>query len=109
MTVATIVASLLPIMWSTRTGAEVMKPLATPVIGGMVSSLIHISIVTPVIFASLRERELNKQSEPAIRVASDSGRRKRRYRSGMLISNLKKSPRSHCRFTGTRSCGRLSL
>ena len=35
MTVATIVASLLPIMWSSRTGAEVMKPLATPVIGGM--------------------------------------------------------------------------
>jgi Cu(I)/Ag(I) efflux system membrane protein CusA/SilA len=58
MTVATIVASLLPIMWSTRTGAEVMKPLATPVIGGMVSSLIHILIVTPVIFAWLREKEL---------------------------------------------------
>jgi copper/silver efflux system protein len=58
MTVATIIASLLPIMWSTRTGAEVMKPLATPVIGGMLSSLIHILIVTPVIFAWLREREL---------------------------------------------------
>ena len=60
MTVATIVASLLPIMWSTRTGAEVMKPLATPVIGGMLSSLIHILIVTPVIFAWLRERELTR-------------------------------------------------
>jgi Cu(I)/Ag(I) efflux system membrane protein CusA/SilA len=59
MTVATIVASLLPIMWSTRTGAEVMKPLATPVIGGMLSSLLHILIVTPVIFAWLRERELS--------------------------------------------------
>ncbi len=64
MTVATIVASLIPIMWSTRTGAEVMKPLATPVIGGMVSSLLHILVVTPVIFAWLREREL-----PATRVA----------------------------------------
>jgi Cu(I)/Ag(I) efflux system membrane protein CusA/SilA len=63
MTVATIVASLLPIMWSHRQGAEVMKPLATPVIGGMVSSLIHILIVTPVIFAWLRERELKKKSE----------------------------------------------
>jgi Cu(I)/Ag(I) efflux system membrane protein CusA/SilA len=61
MTVATIIASLLPIMWSTRTGAEVMKPLATPVIGGMVSSLVHILIVTPVIFAWLRERELRKE------------------------------------------------
>lgn len=58
MTVATIVASLLPIMWSTRTGSEIMKPLATPVIGGMVSSLLHILIVTPVIFVWLRSREL---------------------------------------------------
>ncbi|MDQ3621421.1 MAG: CusA/CzcA family heavy metal efflux RND transporter [Verrucomicrobiota bacterium] len=61
MTVATIVASLLPIMWSTRTGAEVMKPLATPVIGGMVSSLLHILIVTPVIFVWLRSRERKAQ------------------------------------------------
>ncbi len=60
MTVATIVASLLPIMWSTRTGSEVMKPLATPVIGGMVSSLLHILIVTPAIFVWLRSRELKK-------------------------------------------------
>jgi Cu(I)/Ag(I) efflux system membrane protein CusA/SilA len=62
MTVATTVASLFPIMWSTRPGAEVMKPLATPVIGGMISSLIHILIVTPVIFAWLRERELRKDA-----------------------------------------------
>ena len=60
MTVATIVASLLPIMWSHRPGSEVMQPLATPVIGGMVSSLLHILVVTPVIFAILRERELRK-------------------------------------------------
>jgi Cu(I)/Ag(I) efflux system membrane protein CusA/SilA len=58
MTVSTIVAGLLPIMWSTRTGAEVMKPLATPVLGGMVSSLLHVLVVTPVIFSWLREREL---------------------------------------------------
>ena len=60
MTVASIVASLLPIMWSHRQGAEVMKPLATPVIGGMISSLIHILIVTPVIFLWLRGREFKK-------------------------------------------------
>lgn len=58
MTVATVVAGLLPIMWSTRVGAEVMKPLATPVLGGMVSSLLHVLIVTPVIFTWLREREI---------------------------------------------------
>lgn len=62
MTVATIVASLLPIMWSHRQGAEVMKPLATPVIGGMISSLVHILIVTPVIFLWLRGREFKKGS-----------------------------------------------
>ncbi len=62
MTVATIVASLLPIMWSHRPGSEVMQPLATPVIGGMVSSLLHILVVTPVIFAILRERELKSQT-----------------------------------------------
>jgi Cu(I)/Ag(I) efflux system membrane protein CusA/SilA len=64
MTVATIVASLLPIMWSTRTGAEVMKPLATPVIGGMISSLLHILIVTPVIFVWLRT-ERGLRTKPA--------------------------------------------
>src|SRR5262245_61087632 len=37
MTVSTVIAGLVPIMWSTRVGAEVMKPLATPVLGGMVS------------------------------------------------------------------------
>jgi Cu(I)/Ag(I) efflux system membrane protein CusA/SilA len=58
MTVATTVASLLPIFWSHRTGVEIMQPLATPVIGGMLSSLVHILVVTPVIFAWLRERQL---------------------------------------------------
>jgi Cu(I)/Ag(I) efflux system membrane protein CusA/SilA len=60
MTVATVVAGLLPLMWSTRTGAEFMKPLAAPVLGGMVSSLLHVLVVTPVIFTWLRERELRK-------------------------------------------------
>ncbi len=60
MTVATIVASLLPILWSHRQGSEVMKPLAVPVIGGMISSLLHILIVTPVIFLWLRGREFKK-------------------------------------------------
>jgi Cu(I)/Ag(I) efflux system membrane protein CusA/SilA len=65
MTVSTVVAGLLPIMWSTRVGAEVMKPLATPVLGGMISSLLHVLIVTPVIFFWLRERRLDLQALPA--------------------------------------------
>jgi Cu(I)/Ag(I) efflux system membrane protein CusA/SilA len=45
-----------------------MKPLATPVIGGMISSLLHILIVTPAIFVWLRSRELittKRAEEPA--------------------------------------------
>jgi copper/silver efflux system protein len=68
MTVSTVVAGLLPIMWSTSTGSEVMKPLATPVLGGMVSSLLHVLIVTPVIFFWLRERELRKGGKKRINV-----------------------------------------
>ena len=58
MTVSTVIASLLPVMWSTQTGAEVMKPLAAPVIRGILSSLIHILIITPVIFYWLHVRKL---------------------------------------------------
>lgn len=72
MTVTTIVVGLVPIFWSSRTGAEVMKPLATPVLGGMVSSLLHVLIVTPVIFAWLREREL-AQLEESARVGKAEG------------------------------------
>jgi Cu(I)/Ag(I) efflux system membrane protein CusA/SilA len=63
MTVSTVVAGLLPIMWSTRVGAEVMKPLATPVLGGMISSLLHVLVVTPVIFFWIQERRLGLQGQ----------------------------------------------
>ena len=62
MTVATIVASLmvilLPVFSGERTGIEIMRPIAVPVVGGMISSLLHILILTPVLFFSLRKREL---------------------------------------------------
>ena len=63
MTVTTIVAGLLPIMWSTGAGSEVMRPLATPVFGGMVSSLVHVLIVTPVIFYWMRLWELKREAK----------------------------------------------
>jgi Cu(I)/Ag(I) efflux system membrane protein CusA/SilA len=71
MTVSTVVAGLLPIMWSTSAGAEVMKPLATPVLGGMVSSLLHVLIVTPVIFFWLRERELRRKGIVLLRAKTE--------------------------------------
>jgi Cu(I)/Ag(I) efflux system membrane protein CusA/SilA len=61
MTVSTVVAGLLPIMWSNRVGADVMKPLATPVLGGMVSSLIYVLVVTPVFFYWIQEYRLRPE------------------------------------------------
>jgi len=72
MTVSTVVAGLLPIMWSTRVGSEVMKPLATPVLGGMVSSLLHVLVVTPVIFFLLHERRLGLHLQPPSTAAARS-------------------------------------
>lgn len=73
MTVSTVVGSLLPIMWSTSAGAEIMKPLATPVLGGMVSSLLGVLVVTPVIFFWLRERELAREEREARSLARTAG------------------------------------
>jgi Cu(I)/Ag(I) efflux system membrane protein CusA/SilA len=50
MTVATTMIGLLPIFWSSGVGADVMKPIAAPIVGGMVTSTIHVLIITPVIF-----------------------------------------------------------
>jgi Cu(I)/Ag(I) efflux system membrane protein CusA/SilA len=61
MTVSTIVVGLLPIMWSTSAGSEVMKPLATPVLGGMLSSLLHVLVVTPVVFFWMRDYKLKRE------------------------------------------------
>src|SRR5213075_770005 len=77
MTVSTVVAGLLPIMWSTRVGAEVMKPLAAPVLGGMISSLAHVLIVTPVVFSWLQERRLGLSVEPIVAPSPAPNKKKR--------------------------------
>jgi len=58
MTVAAIMAGLLPIMWSRGTGAEVMQRIAVPMIGGMVSSTVLTLVVIPAIYAALRQVRL---------------------------------------------------
>jgi copper/silver efflux system protein len=50
MTVATTIIGLLPILWSTGVGADVMKPIATPIVGGMVTSTVFVLVIIPVIF-----------------------------------------------------------
>ncbi|QSV46663.1 efflux RND transporter permease subunit [Geobacter benzoatilyticus] len=58
MTVAVALLGLVPIMWSSGTGADVMKPIAAPMIGGMITSAIHVLIMTPVIFVLMKKRDL---------------------------------------------------
>ena len=60
MTVAVVMASLVPIMWSSGVGSDVMKPIAAPIIGGMVTSTIHVLIITPVIFYIMKRRALRR-------------------------------------------------
>jgi copper/silver efflux system protein len=60
MTVGTAMIGLLPIMWSTGVGADVMQPLAAPMIGGLITSTIHVLVVTPVLFSYMKERALRK-------------------------------------------------
>ncbi len=82
MTVSTVVAGLMPIMWSSSAGAEVMRPLAAPVLGGMVSSLLHVLVVTPVIFYWLRARYLPASDEPTGALS------RRQLLSGLLIVGI---------------------
>lgn len=58
MTVVAIMAGLLPIMWSTGTGSEVMRRIAAPMVGGMVSSTVLTLVVIPVIYALVKRRQL---------------------------------------------------
>jgi Cu(I)/Ag(I) efflux system membrane protein CusA/SilA len=60
MTVSVVMAGLVPIMWSTGVGSDIMKPIAAPIIGGMVTSTIHVLIITPVIFYIMKVHALRK-------------------------------------------------
>jgi copper/silver efflux system protein len=58
MTVTAVLASLIPILWETGIGSDVMKPIAAPIVGGMITSTIHVLILVPVFFALMKERAL---------------------------------------------------
>ncbi|MBI3004597.1 MAG: efflux RND transporter permease subunit [Ignavibacteriales bacterium] len=60
MTVTTSMIALIPIMWSTGVGADVMQPLAAPMIGGLLTSTIHVLVVTPILFSYMKEYALKK-------------------------------------------------
>jgi Cu(I)/Ag(I) efflux system membrane protein CusA/SilA len=67
MTVTAVILSLAPILWETGIGSDVMKPIAAPIVGGMITSTIHVLILVPVFFLLMKRRQLRRgqlQSQP---------------------------------------------
>jgi Cu(I)/Ag(I) efflux system membrane protein CusA/SilA len=60
MTVSVSLFALIPILWSTGVGSDVMKPIVLPMVGGVITSATHILLVTPLIFLMTKEYELRK-------------------------------------------------
>ena len=60
MTVTAVILSLTPILWETGIGSDVMKPIAAPIVGGMITSTIHVLILVPVFFLLIRRRTLRQ-------------------------------------------------
>jgi Cu(I)/Ag(I) efflux system membrane protein CusA/SilA len=60
MTVCVVLASLIPILWESGISSDVMKPIAAPLVGGMITSTIHVLILVPVFFALMKERALRR-------------------------------------------------
>ncbi|MGV3586789.1 MAG: efflux RND transporter permease subunit [Adhaeribacter sp.] len=63
MTVSVSLFGLIPVLWATGVGTDVMLPIVLPMIGGVFTSSIHILLVTPVIFEMTKEYELNKHGK----------------------------------------------
>ena len=72
MTVCVVLASLIPILWETGVGSDVMKPIAAPIVGGMITSTIHVLILVPVFFALMKERALRRGT---LRLQTDNSKK----------------------------------
>jgi Cu(I)/Ag(I) efflux system membrane protein CusA/SilA len=60
MTVSAVILSLAPILWESGIGSDVMKPIAAPIVGGMITSTIHVLILVPVFFLLMKKRALRR-------------------------------------------------
>ena len=74
MTVVAIMAGLLPILWSTGTGSEVMQRIAVPMIGGMISSTILTLVVIPAIYGLIKGWRLPMKSERTVETGTEARR-----------------------------------
>ncbi|MDR3742398.1 MAG: CusA/CzcA family heavy metal efflux RND transporter [Terracidiphilus sp.] len=62
MTVTAVILSLAPILWETGIGSDVMKPIAAPIVGGMITSTIHVLILVPVFFLLIKRHALRQHA-----------------------------------------------
>jgi Cu(I)/Ag(I) efflux system membrane protein CusA/SilA len=69
MTVTAVLASLAPILWASGIGSDVMKPIAAPIVGGMITSTIHVLILVPVFFLMVKERAQRVRSTDNVKTA----------------------------------------
>lgn len=88
MTVSVVILSLAPIMFEHGIGSDVLKPIAAPIIGGMITSTIYVLILLPVLFEALKERALRRgalvpadENEPPVQVVALAGMRGQRSRT----------------------------
>ena len=63
MTVSVGLFGLIPILWSTGVGSDIMRPITIPLIGGTITSTIYVLLITPVIFEIIKERELKRKGK----------------------------------------------
>lgn len=63
MTVSVGLFGLIPILWSTGVGSDIMRPITIPLIGGTITSTIYVLLITPVIFEMIKERELKRNGK----------------------------------------------
>lgn len=63
MTVSVGLFGLIPILWSTGVGSDIMRPITIPLIGGTISSTIYVLLITPVVFEIIKERELKRKGK----------------------------------------------
>lgn len=63
MTVSVGLFGLIPILWATGVGSDIMRPITIPLIGGTLSSTIYVLLITPVIFEMIKERELKRKGK----------------------------------------------
>jgi Cu(I)/Ag(I) efflux system membrane protein CusA/SilA len=63
MTVSVSLFGLIPILWATGVGSDIMRPITIPLIGGTITSTIYVLLITPVIFEIIKERELKRKGK----------------------------------------------